>query len=376
MKKVIFFVLVSILMLLVVSCSPSQQQPTFEPVRPETREEKIETVEVVTEGIGLNEQSALNDSRLKALQQVVGLQVYGQSQATNFTLVDHTVLTRTQGYIQSETILSSGPFQNEYYKVRVRYTVSKEIPNDDFFYVIRRMNKPRIGVWLPSRAYGRYIEHEDRSAEVAMNAVLLDYGFDVYNTERLNELIQIREDGEPDYATLRQYGVDVLVTGEVYGESVGKVAGMEGARANVNLNVYWTQTGQMISAVSKAEGDNDISTMIAAKKAVNRAATAAGEEISKQVIKTWMSNLANGLPLQLSIYNASMDDMIEFRSFLRQAPGVLDVLSPTIEGDYAEIMVYTFLDSFDFYTEIIREYFGTRAKLEYNYLTLMSLRLD
>lgn len=376
MKKITFISLLVFVLLLTASCG-RDEPPAFDPITPDLREEKviIPTVEIITEGYGKNESSAIIDARLKAIQQVVGLNLLITTETTNYTLLDQSILSRTQNYIKNEIILSSYIYQGPYYKVRIKFTVVKDIPSEDYYYIIRRMNKPRIGVWLPSKAYRGLLEFEDRSAEIAIQEVLLKHGFDVYDTARLSELIKIRTDGEPDYQSLRQYGVDVLITGEIYGESIGRVAGMQGARSIVNLKVYWTQTGRLISSVSETEGDHDISALIAAKKAVNRASAKAAESISKQTIKTWMENIANGLPLQISFHNISLDEMISFRNYLRNTPGVIETMSPTIEGNYAEMIVYTYLDSFDFYANIIREFFGDKAVLENNYLTLITLRL-
>jgi hypothetical protein len=376
MKKIFLLTIILGLFLILVSCGGQTKQPSFQPSTPTTNPAEPQTIIVTVEGVGTDRTTALTDSRLRALQEVVGLSVFGTTQVTNFTLVDRTVLTKTQGYIKSEKIINEGPHQSVYYKVTVLYEVSKEIPQSDYFYIIQQMNKPKIGVWLPSKAYKGLLTFEDRSAEIALQSKLLQYGFDVYDTERLQELIQIREGEDPDYTTLRKYGVDVLITGEVFGESTGTIYGMQGARSNANLKAYWTQTGRLISSAFEQAGDNDISAMVAAKKAVQNASTAVGEVMSKDIIKNWMDSLANGLPIQISLHNTNIDEMIEFRNHLRNTPGIVSVSSPVIEGNYAEMIVTTFLDSFDFYANAIRNFFGTRARLDNQYLTLITLTLQ
>nr|HPG48534.1 hypothetical protein [Petrotogaceae bacterium] len=113
MKKALVFLSVIALLVMITSCSAPAKQKTYFELQQELYKQNrtsdvaiapsVETV--VVEGIGIDKDDALLDARLKALQQVVGLKLYSQSQVSNFTLVDKQTYTKTQGYIKSEKIL-------------------------------------------------------------------------------------------------------------------------------------------------------------------------------------------------------------------------------------------------------------------------------
>lgn len=379
MKKNFFIIFIFISALLMVSCSSQKEDPYLKYL--ENDSEKVETVqekgvEVITEGIGDNRANAMIDARLRALQQVVGLQISSESKVQNFTLVDQSVFTHTKGFIKSENVLGEGPYQSDFYKVKVRFTVSERLPEDDFLYILSKMNKPKVGIWLPANAYkGNYV-FEDKSAEVSIAKVLKDYGFEVYETERLIELLDIKNQNlDPDFQSLRKYGVDVLVTGEVYAEEAPGVYGLLGARANVNLKVYWTQTGKNIASDSSQKGATDISQMVAVKKALIEASTDGGTKIAKSIVTDWMNSLANGLPVELDIYNIDYDRYLDFYTMLKTAKGVLDIGAKSFEGNYANIVFYTFMQPEDFYIEVIRPVFGTDATMLNQSLTQISIKL-
>ncbi|BBE30030.1 hypothetical protein OSSY52_01710 [Tepiditoga spiralis] len=375
MKK-LYLLITLIALLFFVSCSPQQSEiPYYQSFS--TPQSKVDdTIKITVEGIGYDYNSAETDARLKALQQSVGFKLYGEKKVSNFTLVDKSIFTKTLGYIKSENILSKGPYQSDYYKVEIEFTVSKNIPDDDFFYIIRKMNKPKVGVWLPSKAYKGSLSFEDRSAEIALLSKLKEYGFDVYDTERLNEIIKTKQKDIPQLAkSLKKYGVDVLLTGELYGESTGEVYGLLGARAKVNFKVYWTQTGKIISSYSDERGASDISSMIAVKKAVEDASLVSGDEISKLIIKDWMNQLANGLPMELFINKMNYDQYADFISYLKKSAGIIDIGSKSFEDGYVDVVTNTFLQPEDFYIRILKPYFKNKINIINQSFTQMTVEI-
>ena len=375
MKK-LYLLITLVVIVLFVACSPQQSTTPYYQSFSTPHSKVDDTIKITVDGIGYDYDSAETDARLKALQQAVGFKLYGEKKVSNFTLVDKSIFTKTLGYIKNENILSKGPYQNDYYKVKVEFTVSKDIPDDDFFYIIRKMNKPKVGVWLPSKAYKGALSFEDRSAEIALLSKLKEYGFDVYDTERLNELIKIRQNDIPQLAkSLKKYGVDVLLTGELYGESTGEVYGLLGARAKVNFKVYWTQTGKIISSYSDERGASDISSMIAVKKAVEEASLVSGDEISKLIIKDWMNQLANGLPMELFINKMKYDQYVDFISYLKKSAGIIDIGSKSFENGYVNIVTYTFLQPEEFYIKVLKPYFKDKIDIENQSFTQMTLKI-
>ncbi|HQO13237.1 MAG TPA: hypothetical protein PK741_09150, partial [Petrotogaceae bacterium] len=224
--------------------------------------------------------------------------------------------------------------------------------------------------------YKGILSFEDRSAEVNLLNRLKEYGFDVYDTERLQELMKIKADFTPDLKSFRKYGVDVLITGELFGESTGNISGLMGARATVNLKVFWTQTGQIIASDSVTEGKADVSAAIAVKNAVGKAAYTIGESLSRLIVKDWMSQVANGLPLEMNIMNIDYDSYVDFVSMLRKASGVIDLGSTVFEQNTADIVVYTFLLPEEFYAKIIRPSFKNSPTMINQSLTQITFKLN
>jgi len=115
--------------------------------------------------------------------------------------------------------------------------------------------------------------------------------------------------------------------------------------------------------------------MVAVKKALIEASTDGGTKIAKSIVTDWMNSLANGLPVELDIYNIDYDRYLDFYTMLKTAKGVLDIGAKSFEGNYANIVFYTFMQPEDFYIEVIRPVFGTDATMLNQSLTQISIKL-
>ncbi|KLO22944.1 MULTISPECIES: hypothetical protein [unclassified Marinitoga] len=288
MRKSVLFLLIIFLFIL-NSCS---SQPKTEPYEYFSSADNAFT-EIVVEGKGINYEEAETNARIQALQNIVGMKLYNQTTVKNFKLVDKTILSKTYGFIKGSEILQKTS-ENGIYKIKIKYKVSKNLKDDDYFYILQQMKKPKIGVFIPmTRSNDFYI----KIAETTIEGKLSKYGFNLFDLGKIRKV--------SDKINLANEGLDILIEGNIYAEYSGEYYGLSTARSKIGLKAYWTSTGKLVASVSAESGGSDVTKIGAIKTAVRKSSEIAGEKLSKEIIKTWMNYLANGLPVQIVILDIS-----------------------------------------------------------------------
>lgn len=280
------YIFLLILLFILSSCS---SQPKVEPYEYFASESNY--TEIVVEGKGISYDDAESNARVQALQNVVGMKVYNETKVRNFKLVDKTILSKTYGVIKGSEILEKTE-KDGIYTVKVKYQVSKNIGDDDFFYILQQMKKPKIGVNITNLT-----GELNKVAETAIESELSKYGFNLFDSDRIIS----------DYNSLANEGLDVIITGQVTSEYAGKYYGLESARSKVDLKAYWTSTGKLIASINEESGGSDITKNDAIKVAIKKSSTNAGEKLAKEILKTWMDYLANGIPIQIVVFDVTQD---------------------------------------------------------------------
>ncbi len=292
-----------------LSCSSQNKQEPYEYFS----SQENNYTEIITEGKGTTLEDAESNARVQALQNIVGMRVYNQTTVKNFKLVDKTILTKTYGFIKGSQIIEQH-YDNGIYIVKVKYKVSKGIGDDDFFYILQQMKKPKIGVSIS--LISSYNLSGDKIAEVSIESELSKYGFNLFDSKRITEI--------SDKTQLANKGLDILITGNAYAEYSGEYYGLSTARCKIDLKAYWTSTGKLIASVTSEAGGSDVTKLNAIKTAIKKTSEIAGEKLAKEILKTWMDYLANGLPIQIVVLDLSS---IEYQNIANRIKSIFKVFS-------------------------------------------------
>ncbi|WGS64200.1 hypothetical protein [Marinitoga aeolica] len=292
MKKISYFI-IFLLTLALFSCSSQTNQEPYEYFSPQDNN----YTEIVTEGKGVTLEDAESNARIQALQNIVGMRIYNQTTVKNFKLVDKTILSKTYGFIKGAQIIETHN-NNGIYTVKVKYKVSKDIGDDDFFYILQQMKKPKIGV---SISLSSDIDlSKDKISEISVESELSKYGFNLFDSKRIKEI--------SDKTKLANEGLDILITGNAYAEYSGEYYGLSTARCKIDLKAYWASTGKLIASVTSEAGGSDVTKLNAIKTAIKKSSEIAGKKLAKKILKTWMDYLANGIPIQIVVLDLSNNE--------------------------------------------------------------------
>ncbi|GAB6188758.1 hypothetical protein JCM30566_04970 [Marinitoga arctica] len=290
LKTILFYSTIIIVSFLLFSCS---SQPKTEPYEYFSSKD-LGYTEIIVEGRGISFEDAESNARIQALQNVVGMKIYNQTTVKNFKLVDKTILSKTYGFIKDSKILEKN-VENGIYIVKAKYKVANNIDENDYFYILQQMKKPKIGVIINSDN-----KNINNISEITIESELKKYGFNLFDSNRIREI--------SDKTQLSNEGLDILITGNITAEYSGEYYNLKTARSKITLKAYWTATGKLISSISTESGGSDITELGAIKTASKKSAEIAGEKLAKSILKTWMDYLANGLPVQIVVLNISNDE--------------------------------------------------------------------
>jgi curli biogenesis system outer membrane secretion channel CsgG len=191
--------------------------------------------------------------------------------------------------------------------------------------------KMRIMVVIPEIHITRKIP--DPAGETEIIRKLLEKGFDVVDQQmvaaiRYEEIVsKAIKDEKVAVAIGRDYGADVIIIGEAFSEFVGRLPGdMISCRARVEARAIKVDTGSIIGSDGRHGSGLDISENVAAKKALQQAASeladyfigklsTIGQEVKPISVST----------VQILLTNVDYKRLRQFEKAIEDIEGVKDV---------------------------------------------------
>jgi hypothetical protein len=334
---------------MLVSCSSQPKNEPYEYFSSQNNNYK----EIIVEGMGTNFEDAERNARVQALQNIVGMKVYNETKTKNFKLVDKTILSKTYGFIKGSEIIDKYE-KNGIYFIKVKYKVSENVGDEDFFYILHQMKKPKIGVYLNNISNPKF--NEDKTFEISIESSLNKYGFNLFDSNRIKEVSnKLKLAGE---------GLDILVLGDVYVEYSGEYYGLKTARSKITLKAYWTSTGKLITSISSESGGSDVTIDDAMRTAIKKSSEIAGDKLGKEILKKWMDYLANGIPIQIIVLNISNDEYKNIYAILKNNFNVFSY-------EYTNGNAIFEIESDKFTDEIYNLYFSDRELISQSIVNLV-----
>ncbi len=330
MKKTLPIVIIIIaLAVFFTSCQAPQTQ---------TENDSSSYIYVTAEGYGINQQDAINDAKLKALEKGVGAYISGRTLVVNYHLVNKTILKKVRGVIRGYNVLKVVQFRKDTVKVTVKFKISPKMVKEAYWEIIREMEKPRIAIVIPENIAGKVV-----SDPVAQNTLInefLKYNFYVVDKNVVNQM-KIREEallamkGNKNAVSVLQQelGVDILILGKSSAQSGGEMMGMETASANVGARAIWLSNGEVIYADNVRAGSPGLNVQDAGKLALKKAGSELGEILVKKILDKWMDELANGRTITV-LFNGVKDykEAESIKNILLSKVGAIDVLERSYQN--------------------------------------------
>jgi hypothetical protein len=332
MRKTISIIIILIAMsVLFASCQAPQTQTT--------NNNTSSYIYVTSKGYGINQQDAVNDAKLKALEEGVGAYISGRTLVVNYHLVNKTILKKVHGVILGYDILKVEQFRKDTVRVTVKFKISPKMVSEAYWEIIREMEKPRIAIVIPERIGGKSL-----SDSISQNTVIKDflkYDFYVVDKDTVNQM-KIREEAslamkgdKKAITSLKQeLGIDILILGNASAQSGGEIMGMETASANVEARAIWLSNGDVIYADSIRAGSPGLNVQDAGKLALKKAGNELGEILVKKILSKWMDELANGRTITV-LFNGvrNYEEAENIKKILLEKVGVIDVLERSYQNE-------------------------------------------
>lgn len=280
-------------------------------------------VEVVTaEGLGpvVNgdaegaKKTALAEALKSALGLVVGIYVSQEAMVSKAVLIDDTITSQTEGYVE-------------------KYEVLKEARDGDFIRVKVKAHVRREDLAAKLRA----LETEPQRLG---NPVI---GFDI------KEIVD-KAPRETNFAALELTGAfsaagfltgqkekaDIVITGTAEADKSEPVYGFASYRARLSVSAVKTGSGETFAAVQETAGGADPNEAAAPRTAIINAAKKSGEDLREKVLKA----LRERSMVRLSLSGVQgMNHVSDFLRSLRNIPAVRDCWLKSLSGGTAVVDV-------------------------------------
>lgn len=243
--------------------------------------------------------SALAEAMKNALALVVGVYVSQDALVSKAVLIDDSITSRSEGYIEKYETLKEWR-DGEFYRTRIKAHVRKEDLSaklSELETEPQRLGNPVIGFDIAETADGKPQKTEYASLELKDR--FIEAGFLT---------------GEKDKA-------DILVRGEVSSSFNTKegLGGFVSYRAGISLSAVKAGSGETVASAQEAAGGIDLNDQAAARASMINAAKKAADTLKERILTA----LREKSIVRLNLSNVrDMNDLSGFSKLLRNIPAV------------------------------------------------------
>lgn len=258
---------------------------------------------VVTEGVGMDKDSAVRDAVRNAVEKVIGSYVDSRTLVSNAELALDEIYTQSQGFVKNIVILHEKD-NNKTYSVTANIEVDSEPDSKlmDKISMLMLLNDPRIAVVVLKDSitdYG-YIEVDnDAVSETAINEKLLDLGFnhviDISSLAKLNNSTFLNDiyNGETSLnGGSKEYPLDYLVIGkssvdsnQVYlpnGDGSYSETMLTNSKASLKVKIVKFDTGELIGTFAVEGSGLEQNNTRAQNKALSVVSEKAAQKVAEK----------------------------------------------------------------------------------------------
>lgn len=298
--------------------------------------------------------SALNDALRRAVEQAVGMFISSQTIVENFTVIDDTIYSRSQGYISKYSITDEKS-EGTLYRVKVKAGVRVGTIKNDLSalgLLMTRKGMPRLMVIITERAVGgeeaafRWDPAAPSVAEEVIQSVFMKDGFTFVDKASLAKLQKVEDaDISDDMARSigGEVGAELVIAGSATAKSAGSVAAtaMKSYQATVTGRAIRTDTGMVIASATDSAASVHIEDTAGAADAIRKASEKLAANLKSQIIAKWQSEVASVTMVSMTVRGINTyPDFVLFKSVLKsEVRGVREIYQRSMKTGEAKIDV-------------------------------------
>jgi len=277
-------------------------------------------IQVRAKGAGPTKEAASRSARRAAIEQGIGQVITSTSVMENFMLKKDEVITRTEGFVKSFTVLSETQGPDGAWETEIQAVVNKQGVKDvlaSMCILVDAIGRPRVAVLVQEKVLGE--DHADGTAEATLVTYFKDRCFEVVEPSeklRATRAGQLGKAYQGDAAAASalgtELGAEMVVAGNVVAKegdmsdnSYFKGTGMKQVSATVSLKVLDVNTREILATRNGNAPMVDPNPQTAAAKAIEKAVfkTLDKEGMSESLMKAWQSKANDGMLLRVQVRN-------------------------------------------------------------------------
>lgn len=281
---------------------------------------------------------AIRQAQRAAVEQAVGVFIRSQTEVENFEVKKDKIMSRTQGYVTSFTVLKAETTPDDF-TVRISAVISLDKIKDDLMamrILLESMERPKVMILIEEQ----YVGMDDigmRLAETEITSLIGAKGFDLVDqaqVEKVKSLDQARQALAGNIAAAQSLGLSLgaqyVILGKAVVQDIGEAfpgTGMKSLQAGMQLKILQTQSGLILGSVVKNGIAAHISPLTGATKALRISAQKAVDEyVVDAITNSFQDYLNNGAPLKLH-----MTGIGTFRQY-KTAADAVDILDRVVSS--------------------------------------------
>jgi len=297
---------------------------------------------VIAEGLAEVREAGLPDAydraeeaaKAKAIEKALGTIIDARTIGSSGVILESEIFAKKQGYIRKSEIVSKREEDGIAY-VTVKAEVGMQKLKDDVMglnILQHRMNMPKTIVFIQEESLGKPSKQKASYNKILEKFKEKKFTFvspssvSAAQRKKIKKLYEYMETGDENefISTAGKIGfslnTDIVIVGKAVSTKAGKV--MEGSKlmsyqADVDFKVVNVGDGEIIAQSSKHGAMAHINDNTGSIKAIEKASSAASDDLLDQILKAWEDKLNNGNLITLKVRGLSSVEAIKFEKLLK-----------------------------------------------------------
>ncbi len=271
---------------------------------------------------------AIEDALRKAVEQAVGTMIEAETLVSNFQVLNDSIYSKSQGYIQSYAVVKE-QVGEDVYRVTVEAIVSMDYLEEDFqamASLLRRVHKPRLLVKIELEAPGW--DKTSNQLNPAESAIIDNFdqkGFDLVGKNAIGSALG--QVDSPIFGNDKaaatwglQQGAEIIIIGRarVKKKHLPILGTMNSYQANISLSAIKTDTAEIMASGSEQAAAVHIDDASGSQQAVEKAARKLGQQLAIRLKNKFSQEISEGTTVQLVIRGVNDHQLVDFKNALGQ----------------------------------------------------------
>jgi hypothetical protein len=310
---------------------------------PASESKEVEGVGIAAgQGQGAYDQ-ALSRALRNAVERSVGVMVTSESLVKNSQLLEDTIYSKVQGYVQEYTVTEDNKGEGDVYRIKVKAKVLETQLESDLQGIkilMQAKGNPKTLVLLEEN-WGS-ADTTEKSATHMIEDFFISKAFQLVDASQIESSQETTELTTEQTQSLKsRYGADLILKGSASGQLASQTTAYGVPvfvySATLSLKAFQADTGVILASFTESTVGRAGSIQEASQKALSEAFEKNREGFLKSILEAWRDSVLNTSEILVTVSKCSSEKRNAIMTGLKSIEGVKNLHENNYQNEHSEL---------------------------------------